>query len=577
MATQIKFKRGARANLNTLATSGDLITGEPIYITDEDRIAICTSDSTYETFVKESEVLANTNRFSGVTILPSITDNGNGSVTIGNGGYYNLSQNIDGSGYLLNYNILGNTYTLTNGVVNYIVANYNNGTPILQVITDVSLINETTIIPIFTIFRNDNYLHYQNWDNLGLSLANKVHQSIVKTQRYRLENGLVLTESGTRNLNLTAGIIWTGGVKNSLSAIASATDNMFFWYHSGGTWVQSTVTQYNNTQYDNGTNLVELTTNRYTVNWIYRGVETQKHLYIVLGTGDYTLAQAQSASIPSLPTAISSHAVLVAKLIVQKSSNTALSIQNAFETQFGGSGVYDHTNLSNLAWTSSGHTGTASKLAGFGTSGEAVFVDPPTGGGGVWVTFTGTRTANTTFTVADNQTSIFTKGLIIKWSESTDVKCGMVISSSYSTVTTVTIVGDTCSSTASNFKYSIIPVEVVRFAIAGTIGTTGTNVMNAYFANYDCRVLGADLQTGTAGTTNNTTIDINKAGVTMFTTKPTLATTVLASTSVFTADSDTSLTINNKVTIDIDAVQSTPCIDLYVQLYIFQTRLLNLN
>ena len=230
-----------------------------------------------------------------------------------------------------------------------------------------------------------------------------------------------------------------------------------------------------------------------------------------------------------------------------------------------------------------GSSGTPTRLPK-GTDGQVLSLSSgipswqnASGGGGVWVTFTGTRTANTTFTVAGNQTSIFTKGLIIKWSESTDVKCGMVISSSYSTVTTVTIVGDTCSSTASNFKYSIIPVEIVRFAIAGTIGATGTNVMNAYLANYDCRVLGADLQTGTAGTTNNTTIDINKAGVTMFTTKPTLATTVLASTSVFTADSDTSLTMNNKVTIDIDAVQTTPCVDLYVQLYIFQTRLLNLN
>ena len=219
------------------------------------------------------------------------------------------------------------------------------------------------------------------------------------------------------------------------------------------------------------------------------------------------------------------------------------------------------------------------KVLGFDSSLNPVMLTTSSGSStpSIWVEFTGTRTTNTTFTVAGNQISIFTKGLIIKWLESTDVKCGMVISSSYSTVTTVTIVGDTCSSTASNFKYSIIPVEVVRFAIAGTIGTTGTNVMNAYFANYDCRVLGADLQTGTAGTTNNTTIDINKAGVTMFTTKPTLATTVIASTSVFTADSDTSLTINNKVTIDIDAIQTTPAVDLYVQLYVFQTRLLNIT
>jgi hypothetical protein len=57
MATTIKFKRGTRANLNSLASSNGLEAGEPILITDEDRIAICTSDSAYEEFAKVSEVV----------------------------------------------------------------------------------------------------------------------------------------------------------------------------------------------------------------------------------------------------------------------------------------------------------------------------------------------------------------------------------------------------------------------------------------------------------------------------------------------------------------------------------------
>lgn len=58
MATTIKFKRGTRANLDSLASSNSLEAGEPILITDEDRIAVCTSDSTYEEFAKVSEVVA---------------------------------------------------------------------------------------------------------------------------------------------------------------------------------------------------------------------------------------------------------------------------------------------------------------------------------------------------------------------------------------------------------------------------------------------------------------------------------------------------------------------------------------
>ena len=135
-------------------------------------------------------------------------------------------------------------------------------------------------------------------------------------------------------MNLTAGRIWVGAVSVDLDVIATSTDNMFFWYHSAGAWTSSTVTQYNNTQYDNGTNLVALTSNRYAVNWIYRGVENQKHLYCILGTGDYTLQQALDSTEPAKPINISSHAVLVGRVIVQNGASTAQSIRSAFDTTF---------------------------------------------------------------------------------------------------------------------------------------------------------------------------------------------------------------------------------------------------
>lgn len=281
--------------------------------------------------------------FNGACQISTLTDHGNGTVTIGNGDYH-LASDITGHDSKI-YSLTGGTFTMTDLSQNYIVADYNSGNPLIKVITDVTLINETTIVPIYSIFRNGNFLHTQNWDALGLALANKVHQSIVKTQRYRRESGLALSESGTRNLNLTSSIVWTGAVPITLDAVATATDNLYLWYHTGGVWTQTVVTQYNNTQYDNGTNLTDLLPNRYAVNWIFRGVESQKHLYAVLGTGNYTEPQAISATLPAIPVAISSHAVLVAKLIVQKNSATAFSIQSAFDTQFGLSAIQAHGDL----------------------------------------------------------------------------------------------------------------------------------------------------------------------------------------------------------------------------------------
>ncbi|HEY5587557.1 MAG TPA: hypothetical protein VIK86_01225 [Candidatus Paceibacterota bacterium] len=200
-----------------------------------------------------------------------------------------------------------------------------------------------------------------------------------------------------------------------------------------------------------------------------------------------------------------------------------------------------------------------------------------------WTPISGTptRATSTTFTITGDYSWFIAKGLIIKWTESSTVRCAMVsIPSTFgSPNTTVTIIGDTIVSggfDAGSVKYCKVGAEKVRFAIVGTIGATGTDIANAYYATEPMRVLGADLQTGVYGTTNNCTVDINNSGPTMFKVKPTLATTVAASPLPFTANTYTSLTLNSKVTLDIDAIHTTPNIDLYVQLYVFPSRYLNI-
>ena len=209
---------------------------------------------------------------------------------------------------------------------------------------------------------------------------------------------------------------------------------------------------------------------------------------------------------------------------------------------------------------------------------------PPPSSGGVggdfWTADTATRTGNTTFTVATDKTATYSKGLVVRWTESSTQRLGMVVSSSFSSVTTVTIVGDTMASIdASSFKYGAVGAEchIKEFAVAGAIGATGTNVARAFYAYEPLRVIAADINVGTSGTTNSTTVDINKAGTTMFTTKPTLATTVAYSPTPFSADSATSMALGDKVTLDVDAIQTTAAVDLYVQLYVYPTRYLALT
>jgi hypothetical protein len=199
--------------------------------------------------------------------------------------------------------------------------------------------------------------------------------------------------------------------------------------------------------------------------------------------------------------------------------------------------------------------------------------------GGFWTAVTGTRASNTTFTISGDVTAIFKKGLIVTWTDTTP-HVGMVsIPSTYGAPnTTVTIIGDVCSASASAFKYGLVGAEAFakQFASAGNLGAVATNIMNTFVAMEPYRVIGADVFVGTAGTTNATTFDINSGGTTMFTTKPTLATTVQYSPTPFTADDDKSLALGAVVTVDLDAIQTTNAQDGYIQLYILPTRYLYL-
>lgn len=287
---------------------------------------------------------------TGIVIEPTFADNGGGSITIGNGGLYNIYKDATGLGNIKTYEIAGNTFALADLTLSYVVADYNSGTPIVKVITDVSLINETTIIPIYTIFRDGEALHRNEWDNLGLALVNKLHQSIVKTQRFRLESGLAIGESTGRRVTVGSGIVWTGAVKTTLNSFTSATDNLYYMYHVGGVWqAPSLVSVYNNSQYDTGTAVASLNPNKYAVNYIYRSVDVTKECYLVLGKGDYSLLEAQGSLPPTdIPSRITSHCILVGRIIVKNGDVTATQIDSIFSAAFALSTSVAHNDLSGL-------------------------------------------------------------------------------------------------------------------------------------------------------------------------------------------------------------------------------------
>ena len=69
--SQIKIKRGTRAQLDAAASGAELIQGEPYLITDEDRIAVGLSTTTYEEFVKPADPISDLAETASAKILTS--------------------------------------------------------------------------------------------------------------------------------------------------------------------------------------------------------------------------------------------------------------------------------------------------------------------------------------------------------------------------------------------------------------------------------------------------------------------------------------------------------------------------
>lgn len=301
----------------------------------------------------KSVTLGLINRYtsSGCLDDDSFTDNGDGTFIIPTK-RYSIYNNPEGSGYALEYTVAGATFTPPNNAYSYVVANYNSGTPILQLITDVSSINETTILPVMSVYRDGIRLHTTPWDTLGNAKVDKIHQSIVKTQRYRRESGIAISVVATNKISLTSGVIWIGGVKRIIDQYTQgdAGGTTLALTKVAGVWTSTVTTAFDTTLYQNGANVATLTNNRYCVLFVFRGVETNKHIYYVYGTGDYSETEAKASVVPSdLPPIITSHTILVGRIISEKSSTTPLEVASAFDTVFATqAGAPSHNNLAGL-------------------------------------------------------------------------------------------------------------------------------------------------------------------------------------------------------------------------------------
>lgn len=290
---------------------------------------------------------------AGIEGEPSITDNGNGTFSVAEANCWFYTDTTQ------DYTIIkvitgGATLTPTDDVTGYICADRTNSDWVL--LNAVSNIDYQRYIPYFKVIKRSgsNNMHFQKMPHEAHGILESAHERDLLCNEYQRATGALDTIAVDSSLNITGngGIVFVIKRKYTIPAISTAT-RQFKCVWTGSAWsiTSSLNPVINNTQYNGASGMTALTAGYWTINYLYRGIEDQDHLYTVYGTTEYAtkeLAQASNA-IAALPELITSHTLLIGRVIVQKDATTDIVCESSFKTIFAASAsISDHGTLSGL-------------------------------------------------------------------------------------------------------------------------------------------------------------------------------------------------------------------------------------
>lgn len=239
----------------------------------------------------------------------------------------------------------------------WVVVDYNAGAP--AVALETSFTSTQDKILLGTVVNEAGTLHIAGFRDETTSGVHEILHAMREVHgiiRADALGGLIIGETGTRNVTVSAGEIYWGSQEFSYSAIdTSGADTFETYYQTGGVWTHATgVSQWPNTQYNDTTSgLVAMTPNRYANLWWYADIEGE--LVMVWGTDQYvTLGGALDEEPPAVPPRVESHCLLLGRYVFQNAAATTSQIDSAFNVTLSQTGVTDHGALSGL--TDDDHT-----------------------------------------------------------------------------------------------------------------------------------------------------------------------------------------------------------------------------
>lgn len=231
----------------------------------------------------------------------------------------------------------------------FIGIEYNAGTPQV-VVKSADTWNMHDEFPIGCVSNEAGTLHIKNNPaqiaNFGGHSSIRWYESepLARADRF---GGLIIGETGTRNVTITAGALFDRLNKFPISAFNTSGADRFDSYLDN-VLASAADAQWDNDNYNNGGVLTTLGNNRYAVLWFY--LESDGGVVCLYGADQYvSLAGATAESPPTtIPLRIECHGRLIGRILFQKGDSIAQDIESVFDVSFSPTGVTDHNDLANL-------------------------------------------------------------------------------------------------------------------------------------------------------------------------------------------------------------------------------------
>lgn len=347
-----------------------------------------TSDVTFNTVTTEGlkdakitvstdikDLMNNPNLYGDPATAFIITDAGSANVNTSAGRLYIRDTNSP-VGDIRSYNYAGQTNVPVpnDNTTNWAYIDYNAGSPQLAFVTSLASINLNTQLVVGRVYRSGTTLTIFN---VGQKFSNYYTDACRKDfEVYNAQraSGLIIGEKGTRNIEVSLGILYCAHNRVPIAGIdTSVSDTFDVWNSSASVSPDATgQTQYDNNQYWDGGALQPLTTNRYGTRFFY--VDFGGNLHMQYGTSNsVSLAGASAELLPAKPAYLRDFAIYIGSVIIQKGAAAAAEPpSSAFESTVAGTPVTKHDDLSNVddagVGVAKGHiTNAAQSIAGLKT------------------------------------------------------------------------------------------------------------------------------------------------------------------------------------------------------------------